>query len=171
MRETWKIIKTRNEVLRHDTVQLPQPVAHDGISELDDLKDLITEANKTPGNAYRYYYPAASYAYAYEPTGLKDGETLAECFKAHRWFLPTPGDMQMMLYSLLEKDADAYASAVANGDIALTGYAHTTGENGTTCYKVSLVDRAVVSNAFEANTKALYSRFETVISAVPLVVF
>ncbi|WP_303031842.1 hypothetical protein, partial [uncultured Duncaniella sp.] len=45
------------------------------------------------------------------------------------------------------------------------------GENETTCYKVSLVDRAVFSNAFEANTKALYSRFEAVISAVPLVVF
>ncbi|MCI9173314.1 MAG: Ig-like domain-containing protein [Muribaculaceae bacterium] len=143
MRETWKIIKTRNEVLRHDTVQLPQPVAHDGISELDDLKDLITEANKTPGNAYRYYYPAASYAYAYEPTGLKEGEILAECFKAHRWFLPTPGDMQMMLYSLLEKDADAYASAVANGDIALTGYAHTTGEHSSHpyCAKVIALSR------------------------------
>ena len=49
-------------------------------------------------------------------------------------------------------------------------YSDMTGENETTCYKVSLVDRAVFSNAFEANTKALYSRFEAVISAVPLVV-
>ena len=77
----------------------------------------------------------------------------------------------MMLYSLLEKDADAYVSAVANGDIALSGYAHTTGEYGAICYKVGLVDRAVVSNSYEANTKAFYSRFGTVISVLPLVVF
>ena len=157
MRETWKIIKTRNEVLRHDTVQLPQPVSHDGTSELDDLKALITAADTTPGNAYRYYYPAASYAYAYEPTGLKEGEVLADCFKAHRWFLPTPGDMQMMLYSLLEKDADAYVSAVANGDIALSGYAHTTGEHSGAgaCYKVNTTNRKIYdaqyNNYFKSN--------------------
>ncbi len=147
MRETWAIIRTRNAVIGHSAVQstTPQiriPAAQGGASELDDLKSLITSANASPGNAYRYYYPAASYAFAYQPE-VKEGEVLADCFKVHRWFLPTPGDMQMMLYSFLTRDAEAYASAVANADIVLSGYAHTTGEHSNTkyCAKVIVSNR------------------------------
>jgi hypothetical protein len=37
----------------------------------------------------QFYYPAASYCYAYEP----NVEGLAKQFKAHNWFLPSDGEL------------------------------------------------------------------------------
>ena len=43
-------------------------------------------------------YPAASACYAYEPTNLKDGEVLADRFKAHNWALPTSGILARLFW-------------------------------------------------------------------------
>lgn len=90
--ETYRIIAHRNKILRDSGINLPVPVKSDSESERDCLSRLIALADVTPGFAYKYYYPAGSYAYAYEPA-VKAGETLAEKFKSHQWFLPAPGDM------------------------------------------------------------------------------
>lgn len=37
------------------------------------------------------YFPSASIAYAYEPSGLKNGEELSPKFKSHNWFLAPVG--------------------------------------------------------------------------------
>lgn len=90
--ETAWLIAHRNKILRDSGINLPLPVKSETETELDCLKRLIAEADNVPGEGYKYYYPAASAAYAYEPT-VKAGETLHEKFKAHKWFLPVPGDL------------------------------------------------------------------------------
>lgn len=42
----------------------------------------------------QFYFPAASMCYAYEPTGLKEGEELAEFLKAGNWHLPSATEMR-----------------------------------------------------------------------------
>lgn len=130
--ETLAIIKMRNTVLRDSGINLPVPIADSASTETDSLKALITAANKTPGNAYNFYYPAASYAYAYEPA-IKQGEILSDKFKAHKWFLPTPGDAQM--FRFLRTDTDKLKNPVAIGVINPSSMI-TTGENGSYCYKI-----------------------------------
>lgn len=44
-----------------------------------------------------YLYPAASFAYAYEP-GVEISQTLDDKFKQHNWFLPAPGDAARIAY-------------------------------------------------------------------------
>ena len=90
--ETYRIIAHRNKILRDSGIDLPVPIGSAEQSEYDSLTNLIALANATPGDAYKYYYPAASYAYAYEPK-VKASEALSDIFKSHQWFLPAPGDM------------------------------------------------------------------------------
>ncbi len=45
----------------------------------------------------QFYYPAASYCYAYEPTVAKK-ETLLDRFKAHNWWLPSAGESARMYW-------------------------------------------------------------------------
>ena len=92
MLETARIIAHRNKILRDSGINLPVPIATDDETETACLTRLLSAANANPGKGYQYYYPAASYAYAYEPT-VKSWETLSPKFKAHKWFLPAPGDM------------------------------------------------------------------------------
>lgn len=126
--ETRYIIQHRNRILDDEGIKLNHPSAIGDQSELDNLNELISAANVTPGNAYRYYFPAASTAYAYEPH-VKEGETLnKDLFGAHRWFLPTTGDLYRIISFVNRGESTAFENAKNAGVLNLTGYAHTTGE-------------------------------------------
>lgn len=133
--ETYYIINLRNMVLRDNGINLPVPVATSNESEFDCFKRLLAAANSTPGNGYRYYYPAASAAYAYEPS-VKVGEMLSPKLKTHQWFLPTPGDLQRI--RCLISSNDAFAKSKAYISNSFSSYATSTGETSDLagCYKM-----------------------------------
>lgn len=91
MADTLRIITHRNKILRDSGINLEVPVASGNVSEKANLDALIVHARTVVNYGQHYYYPAASYAYAYQPT-IKAGETLSEKFRPHKWFLPAPGD-------------------------------------------------------------------------------
>lgn len=111
--KTLKIIQHRNKIIRESTPSdftLSIPAATANTTETDSLTDLIAEIKRVKGDNYRtYYYPAASYCYAYEPTGLLPGETLSTKLKAHKWFLPTLGELAR-IYWLQQHDTVFNAS-------------------------------------------------------------
>ena len=110
--KTLKIIQHRNKILNNGVVlypaegdvqerrlgPLPTPAAISGRTELENLVSLIATLRNYMATEYQdanptkwsqIYYPAASAAYAYEPTVV--GFELANKFKAHNWFLPANG--------------------------------------------------------------------------------
>lgn len=110
--KTLKIIAHRNALLSSDiigadsavllnggTFELPK--ASGNVSEMESLATLIDNirawATNTLEDAYpnkwsQLAYPFISACYAYEPEReWKDGEVLADKFKAHNWFAPTEG--------------------------------------------------------------------------------
>lgn len=96
--ETLLIINHRDTVL--EALGLEIPAATIQKTEAEDLADLIAAIQASEG-ATKYaqlYWPAASYAYAYEPTILRSTERLADKFKAHNWFLPAFGDLSRLFW-------------------------------------------------------------------------
>lgn len=86
---TDAIIKYRDNILTN--CRMTKPSGKDG-NEFEHLNTIL--ANNADKNEYYLYYPAASYAYAYEPNvdGLNDK------FKAHNWFLPSSGELARIWY-------------------------------------------------------------------------
>lgn len=110
---TLKIIAHRNSILNAGVPQvaigslgIPQASQSGGTTELADLVNLMellrnNMQNNGEANYAKWiqlYWPAASAAYAYEPTVLKTGEQLSEKFKAHNWFLPTRGMLDRLYW-------------------------------------------------------------------------
>ena len=95
----YLLIKHRNKILTDSGINLAIPQAGSTKTELDSLKELLTEASAKGGAVRREYYPAESYCYAYQPS-VKAGETLAEKFTAHHWWLPIVATVNLM------RDAD-----------------------------------------------------------------
>ena len=92
---TLTIIKHRDTVLQDSAVSLPLPRKDEIQTEYDNLVYLISQAVIKSGNNAdykQYYYPPVSYCHSYEPK-VKEGEVLADRFKAHNWFLPAIGDL------------------------------------------------------------------------------
>ena len=110
--KTLKVIAHRNALLSSDiigadnavlltggTFELPK--ASGNVSEMESLATLIDNirawATNTLEDAYpnkwsQLAYPFISACYAYEPEReWKEGEVLADKFKAHNWFAPTEG--------------------------------------------------------------------------------
>ena len=132
--ETISAIQHRNKILRDSGIDLPVPAETQTESETDVLKRLVSAANITPGNAYQYYFPIFSFAYAYQPT-VKDGESINDKFKAHNWFVPTPGDMGIVAWHAKADGQNAiFAAAKAVLSMDLSGgnwnWRSTTGEDG-----------------------------------------
>ena len=98
--KTLRIIDHRNTILNDSGVNLPLPSANAYQTESENLKSLIDDIVLLHGaNKYaQYYYPAASYCHAYEPTSLRDGEVLSDKFKAHNWYLPSPGELARLYW-------------------------------------------------------------------------
>lgn len=95
----YLLIKHRNKILTDSGINLAIPQADSTKTELDSLKELLTEASAKGDAVRREYYPAESYCYAYQPL-VKAGETLAEKFTAHHWWLPIVATINLM------RDAD-----------------------------------------------------------------
>ena len=90
---------------------------------MENLYELISKIIENNGNVAKYqqyYWPAASYCYAYEPT-VADGEELAPKFKAHNWYLPAIGELvrQYWYYRQgLASDLNIFANAINNAVMA-----------------------------------------------------
>lgn len=111
--KTLKIIAHRNSILNAGLQQvalgslgIPQASVSGGTTELADLVNLMEDLqqsmkDKGETNYVKWsqlYYPAASAAYAYQPTVLRSGEKLADKFKSHNWFLPTQGLLERLYW-------------------------------------------------------------------------
>lgn len=126
LHHTLGIIAHRNQVLDAAGLSIPAAQFKDGVrtkSEMENLYELISKIIKNNGNAAKYqqyYWPAASYCYAYEPT-VADGEELAPKFKAHNWYLPAIGELvrQYWYYRQgLASDLNIFANAINNAVMA-----------------------------------------------------
>lgn len=143
--KTLKIIAHRNKVLTGSPTavglsnplytQMPIPAEGSGYTELESLAELlddITEwASGTLGEAkpnkwQQLYYPAASMAYAYQPTKtLKQGEVLADKFKAHNWFLPTNGLLARIYWHAKLAPNSIFSKAIDKGILTIrASYLH-----------------------------------------------
>ena len=133
--KTLKIIEHRNKILTGAPYadgmtspiyqELPIPAAGSGFSEMDSLAELLDDvaewATNTLKDAYpnkwkQLYYPAASMAYAYEPkVTLKQGEVLADRFKAHNWFIPTSGLLSRIYWYQKLSPVNIFEKATTKG--------------------------------------------------------
>lgn len=132
---TLKIIEHRNKILTGAPIakgmtspiyqELPIPAAGSGFSEMDSLAELLDDveewATNTLKDAYpnkwkQLYFPAASMAYAYEPkVTLKQGEVLADRFKAHNWFLPSNGILARIFWYQKLSPINIFEKAITKG--------------------------------------------------------
>ena len=94
--ETLYIIQHRDTILSDSNIAKEIPTKSSTWSEKERLDYLINNIILTEGDAKyaQYYYPIASYAYAYEP----NVQNLNDKFKAHHWFLPSSGLLARISY-------------------------------------------------------------------------
>ena len=83
------------------------------MTEAKSLAQCISSVLASHNNQQKYqqyYYPAASYCYAYEPL-VKAGEELADNLKANNWFLASMGEWSRLSFYQRHgtSDADEYA--------------------------------------------------------------
>ena len=125
---TLILMRWRNIILAYGNLGIPQASAGETEKEsLDRLISAIIAANSNNNNYREYYFPAASYCHAYEPT-VRSYETLHDKFKAHKWFLPAAGELaRMMFYWLRTQDEtsaiskyNAFKAAKAAGKISFS---------------------------------------------------
>ena len=123
LHHTLAIISHRNRVLDAAGLTIPAAQYKSGAqvkSETEDLRELIEAIianNDNLAKYQQYYWPAASFCYAYEPD-TKLGETLDERFKAHNWYLPSSGELvRQYWYYRQGRDSSAniFATAINNG--------------------------------------------------------
>lgn len=97
--KTLQIIQHRDLILNDSAVNLPVPYATDKMTEMEHLNQLMTDIVNEMGNAkYRqYYYPAASFCHAYQPS-VKTDEVLSPLFLAGKWSLPCEGDLARLYW-------------------------------------------------------------------------
>lgn len=94
--ETLYIIQHRDTILSDSNIAKEIPTKSSTWSEKERLEYLINNIISTEGDVKyaQYYYPIASYAYAYEP----NVQNLNDKFKAHHWFLPSSGLLARISY-------------------------------------------------------------------------
>lgn len=93
--KTLRIIQHRNKILNDSGINLPIPSETASETEYQNVTTCINNlvaANSDTAKYQQYYYPAASYCYAYQPTVLRSGEVLNDKFKKHNWYLPSEGE-------------------------------------------------------------------------------
>lgn len=138
LHHTLGIIAHRNQVLYAAGLPIPAAQFSEGVcisTETETLVKLIIsviENNDNLAKYQQYYWPAASYCYAYEPSTMK-GEELAPQFKAHNWYLPASGEMCRQYWyhrQGLASDLNIFAKAINNGIMANypTGYCWSSSE-------------------------------------------
>ena len=95
---TKLIIVHRNTILKDSGINLPVPeeqAEQDGGSVMDHLNTDMANAYQKGEALRRYYYPAASLCYSYQPSVGKN-EVLDNKFKAGQWYLPTVAELSAM---------------------------------------------------------------------------
>ena len=98
--KTLRIIQHRDSILSDTAVNLPIPQPSATQTEAQHLAACISDVVKNHGNngSYQqYYFPAASYCYAYRPNVRAD-EELAENLGPRHWFLPSEGEVMRMVF-------------------------------------------------------------------------
>jgi hypothetical protein len=120
-KKTLEIIEHRNEkILKSNIDTRPHTLRIPGknelgtaytYDELDDLSNvLLPDISSKLGVEYQaYYYPAASYCYAYSP----DCEELDDKFKTHNWYLPTYAEVARAWYC---QHTGLFAKAISVND-------------------------------------------------------
>ena len=126
---TLAIVAHRDIVLGDSAVALPTPAvraqtlpSHDEMEAFTACMAEVRGKYGMNGSEQQIYWPAASACYHWQPTGLKDGETLAECFTRHRWFLPTAAELARLLWHYSKDDGgghDIFAQARADSAVSL----------------------------------------------------
>ena len=163
---TAYIMRHRDLVLQDSNVNLPVPSAYTTaqgavITETESLNDCIEAVKQEAidrGETYsakyaQYYYPAPSYAWAYEPK-VGEGKVLADCFKAHRWALPASGDLERIVWYHLkgydvETEHAIFAKPVEEGVLvkfSSSGFRSSTECNPTGAWLVNFGSGSVGSN-------------------------
>lgn len=116
--KTLQIIEHRNEKIintgKYDFINVSMRIPGkdlNGNYSVDEYNDLITQLENIKEKEgvinQCYYYPAASYCYAYEP----DLSDLNNKFKKHNWYLPTFGELTRIWYCDTSKKFD---NAISN---------------------------------------------------------
>lgn len=126
---TLRIIAHRNMILSDSAVNLQLPQQIGNTSPYQHLLQLMNDVVTDNGGLSKYrqfYYPPASMCNCYEP-GVKAGETLADNFKAGRWFLPSEGELSRIYWyhshGYEEGTPDAiFAKAVSEGKMTAMGH-------------------------------------------------
>ena len=133
--KTLKIIEHRNKILSGAPIaegmtssiyqEFSIPAAGSGFSEMDSLAELLDKVaewatntlnDANPDKWKQLYYPVASMAYAYEPkVTLKQGEVLADRFKAHNWFLPSNGMLARIFWYQKLAQVNIFEKATTKG--------------------------------------------------------
>ena len=107
--KTLRIIKHRDTILEDSAVNLNVPTAEGSKTEMTSLNECITNIQNKYGAAkyQQYYYPAASYCFAYAPTNLNTGEVLDESVGANHWFLPSIGELERISWYYQRKSENS----------------------------------------------------------------
>ena len=102
---TLSIIAHRNKILTSFRFEgagdgdweIPTANPEFNMTEKDVLDRILNGMDLSYGGdmKFTYYYPAASYCYAYTPTA---DPNLDDRFKEHNWFLPAIGDVVRIMY-------------------------------------------------------------------------
>jgi len=160
--KTLKIIEHRNKILNNGVVMIPAdpdngvledrlgpldtPHAGNGQTELESLASLMGTLRSYMSSHYsetnldkwmQLYYPAASAAYAYQPT-MTMGQTLADKFKAHNWFLPPLGILARLCWYYRQgtsSDLNIFKKAIA--DNLFTNFSSSYYWSSTEYYRVN----------------------------------
>lgn len=113
---TLCIVNQRNTILRDSNYNMEVPAAKMGLSEYQVLRDLHIKLSSSDARIYLYYFPASA-CYAYEPAVL-EGETLADKFTSHNWYLMSVAEAKIIADSLKQdfaSDKNFLHTAVALG--------------------------------------------------------
>lgn len=129
------IIALRDMVLNDSGINLPVPEASNGESLYDNITRCIYDFVARNGNQEKYaqyYFPAASYSNAYEPT-IRSKETLVKGLNAGNWYLPSHGEIaRLCWFALKGYDGAEWAifsnAFLQNAFTKLTGYLYSSAE-------------------------------------------
>ena len=124
MMQTLKILKHRDFILSDaNTADFPtiaeKSAEMQGATEYEVLSACMAYANTKRGGGVgqQIYFPASSVPFAWQPSNLKDGEVLAECFTRHHWYLPSAGEMARIVFYLRKRANAVYAGNESEHDI------------------------------------------------------
>ena len=129
------IIALRDMVLTDSGINLPVPEASNEESLYDNITKCINDfvaRNDNQKKYAQYYFPAASYSNAYEPT-IKSKETLVKGLNAGNWYLPSHGEIaRLCWFALKGYDGAEWAifsnAFLQNAFVKLGGYLYSSAE-------------------------------------------